>query len=774
MSFRFAKIISFLAFILVFTLMAGHGTAMDSDLSSSLGQNKALDTWKSSFSSADAVPGEYIVKFKKGLSNSSKVQIMSKHAFQGKKDLKIINARLVSLDGKTEAEQKAILADIAKDPSVEYIQPNYRLYPYTYPISDDEFADLLWGLKNYGQTIDGVSGTVGVDINLEPAWQMCQGSADVVVAVIDTGTDVNHPDLAPNIWTNPDEVPDDGLDNDYNGLIDDINGWDFYNQDNSVYDCPDIDGHGTHLAGIIAAVRDSYGVAGVAPLVKIMPVKFIGSPDGGNTADAILAIEYAVDKEVKFANCSWGSDNYDQLLYEAMAAAPMLFIAAAGNESTNNDTVPVYPASFDLPNVISVAAIDNQGNLASFSNYGASVDVAAPGKYVLSTVPNADYAFMSGTSNAAPHVSGVAALMYSAGITDLTTIKNRILDSAHHHQLNSLSGKVLTGGVIDAEYCLNLPPAAGSLAISGIGRVKQSLSGSYIYSDDEEDPEGSSIYQWYRADTDSGTAMEPIPGANDITYMLTQDDLGKYIFFSVTPIAAVGHIAGDTVYSTTLGPVGESLAPASPLTSLSILEENPGSGLELIKNFVSSETNYAIRINSGVTNLIIDYTADPASTVTVNYNNTVVAGNNILLVDGADVITVVVHEDGKDDLFYTINMSIRTADNCFIATAAFGSKFAPAVKLLRNFRDEYLLTNTWGKEFVAFYYYYSPPIAHYIADREALRGLTRILLVPFVAVIYLLYHKILLLPCIMLICCLFLVRYWQHNCNGRFPLRDTN
>ncbi len=749
MPLRSSGTIIFVTFTLIFSLMAGYGAASDSDISDSLTPNKSPDTWKSSFSSADAVPGEYIVKFKKGLSNSSKVQIMSKHAFQGKKDLKIINARLVSLDSKTEAEQKAILADIAKDPSVEYIQPNYRLYPYTYPISDDEFADLLWGLKNYGQIIDGVSGTAGVDINLEPAWQMCQGSADVVVAVIDTGTDIIHPDLAPNIWTNPDEVPDDGLDNDYNGLIDDINGWDFYNQDNSVYDCPDIDGHGTHLAGIIAAVRDSYGVAGVAPLVKIMPVKFIGSPDGGNTADAILAIEYAANKGVKFANCSWGSDNYDQLLYDAMAAAPILFIAAAGNESTNNDTVPVYPASFDLPNVISVAAIDNQGNLASFSNYGASVDVAAPGNYVLSTVPNADYAFMSGTSNAAPHVSGVAALMFSAGITDLTTIKNRILDSARHHQLNSLSGKVFTGGVIDAEYCLNLPPAAGSLAISGIGRIKQSLSGSYIYSDDEEDPEGSSIYQWYRADTDSGTAMEPIPGANDITYMLTQDDLGKYMFFSVTPIAAVGHIAGDTVYSTGVGPVDEALTLASPLEALSIYEGIGGSSPDLINNFTIFETNYAININTEATDLIIDYIPAPAATVTVYYNDTTVTGNSIVLADGADIITLVVHEEGKEDLIYTINISRE--DNCFIATAAFGSRFTPSVALLRTFRDDYLLTNAWGKQFVEFYYRNSPPVASFIAHREILRGLTRVLLIPLVAAVYLLYHKLLLVPCLLLI-----------------------
>lgn len=751
----FKKIIS-LTFIVIFclTVVIGYDTARGANKSESLLTSK--NAWHSNTNKAEAAPGEYIVKFKKGLSNSSKVQVMNKHSFKEKKDLKIINAKLVSLGSKTEQEQQTLIAEIRKDPAVEYIEPNYYLYPSSTYISSDTYASELWGLKNIGQNIIGSTGLSGIDINLEQAWQISKGSPSVVVAVIDSGTDISHPDLAGNIWTNPGEIAGNGLDDDGNGKTDDVKGWDFFYDDNTVFHDETQDEHGTHCSGTIAALENNAGVVGVAPLVKILPLKFIGYNANtgkitGLTSDAIDAIQYAKQMGVIIASNSWGGAGYNTSLRDAIAASGMIFIAAAGNDGTNNDTTPFYPACYDLPNIISVAAINNIGYLASFSNYGASsVDVAAPGVLICSTVPGSNYVYMDGTSMAAPHVAGIAALMVSTGVTDPAAIKSKILASATHNKLDNLSGKILTEGLVDAAYCISEPPVASNVVINGTARVGQMLHGNYSYSDNEGDPEGASILQWYRDDSVEGTTKVAISGAASSTYTLTADDLNKYIFFSVSPVALTGVSPGDTVTSAVLGPVGEALA--SPLTALSIREGNDGSGKDLINNFSTSEMNYLIRTNSEVTALTIDYTvADPdKNTVTVNYNNTVVEGNSIALIEDANVITIVVHEEGKGDLTYTINISVMR-DHCFIATAAFGSKFTPAVKLLRAFRDDYLLTNAWGRQFVAFYYHYSPPIAHYIADREALRGLTRILLAPFVAAVYLLYHKMFLLLFILLI-----------------------
>jgi subtilisin family serine protease len=206
-----------------------------------------------------------------------------------------------------------------------------------------------------------------------------------VVAVIDDGVNFSHPELAGRAWTNPGEVPNNNLD-DANGYVDDVNGWDFYNRDKTVHDSG-VDAHGTHVSGTIAASVDGQGVVEVAPNVKIMALKFLG-PEGGYTSDAILAIQYAKAEGAKISNNSWGGGSYDQALYDAINNSGSLFVAAAGNNGSNNDDYRFYPASYDLPNILSVAAVNNQGKLASFSNYGAtSVDIAAPGVGILSAVP---------------------------------------------------------------------------------------------------------------------------------------------------------------------------------------------------------------------------------------------------------------------------------------------------------------------------------------------------------------------------------------------------
>lgn len=345
----------------------------------------------------------------------------------------------------------------AGSPDVEYAEPDYILRPSRTP-NDPEFPK-LYGLHNTGQS----GGTPDADIDAPEAWDTTTGDADTVVAVIDEGVDINHPDLRENIWTNPDEIPGNGRDDDGNGFVDDVNGWDFFNNDASVYDSEDGDAHGTHVAGTIAARGgNSIGVVGVNWRAGIMPLKFLG-PDGGSTSGAVKAIDYAVREGAKISNNSWGGGGFSQSLRDAIGRADTaghLFVAAAGNGGADgvgddNDTTPSYPASYDLPNVISVAATNNRDTLASFSNFGArSVDIAAPGVSIASTLPNDRYGNMSGTSMAAPHVAGVAALVKSRepGLDDVK-LKERILSSADGKP--GLSGKVATDGRLNAANALS-------------------------------------------------------------------------------------------------------------------------------------------------------------------------------------------------------------------------------------------------------------------------------------------------------------------------------
>lgn len=695
----------------------------------------------------DVVAGEYIIKYKAGVDARTKNKLLNEHALEKRREFKIIDAQVVKMPTRMQAQSaSSLLEELAADPAIEYIEPNYRLYPMATQISGDAGAAYLWGLKNYGQSILGITGVAGVDINLEKAWLVTQGNPNVLVAMIDTGVDISHPDLARAIWTNPKEIANNGLDDDFNGFIDDVCGWDFRNNDNSVFDSATIDKHGTHCAGTIAAARDLAGVVGVAPGVRILPLKFMDT-SGGDTSHAIAAIEYARVAGAKIVNCSWGGSDGSIALRDAIAGSGMLFVAAAGNAISPNppiniDTTPLYPASFPLDNIIVVAAIDNRGALASFSYYGPkSVDVAAPGKNIYSTTPGNTYGYLSGTSMAAAFVSGIAALVMSAGYTDNAVIKQRILESAGIHPLPSLSGKIMTGGLVDAAAAaeIEMAPMASDLGIVGALYQSESLQAAYTYFDLNGDIEAGSQLQWYRTSLADKSDGAPIDGASGMQYTLTGDDVGKYIYFSLTPAAVAGNTPGMTVYSDCVGPV-----EVGPLKDLQILNHTEN----LLGDFSAGQTNYELTVDSALTTLQILYTEASGCTVTVSFNGVLLTGDQITLDGQGGTVAVLVKAPGIADRTYTI--TITQTDYCFIATAAFGSKLAPAVKLLRTFRDDYLLTNGPGRALVAFYYRHSPPLANYIADREGLRALTRVLLSPFIAGVYLLYHQWLLLVAVIL------------------------
>jgi len=353
-----------------------------------------------------------------------------------------------------------IISAYENDPRFEYIEPDYiislddvqttsptqeNLATITPQITtpNDPGYPQLWGLNNTGQS----GGTPDADIDAPEAWDIETGNPNQVIGVLDTGVDYNHPDLVDNIWTNPGETAGDGIDNDNNGYIDDVRGWDFAYNDN---DPMDVHSHGTHVSGTIAAKgNNSVGVTGVAWDAKIMPLKFLDDGGSGYTSDAILALNYATAKGVKITNNSWGGGGYSQGLYDAINTAGQqgaLFIAAAGNEAANNDIYLAYPASYDLPNIISVASTTRTDALSSFSNYGlTSVDLGAPGSQIYSTIPGGNYATYSGTSMASPHVTGGAALVWSQNPTwTAQEVKSQLLQTTD--PIPALNGKTVSGG----------------------------------------------------------------------------------------------------------------------------------------------------------------------------------------------------------------------------------------------------------------------------------------------------------------------------------------
>ncbi len=380
---------------------------------------------------AKFAPDRLLVRFRAG---TPKLRTEAAHAavkalvvrsFKAVRDLE-----LVRLPEAVRVE--AALTAYRKDPSVLYAEPDYAVHALQNPVTpnDPRFAE-QWGLHNTGQN----GGTPGADIHAPEAWGLSTGSTNVVVGVIDSGIDYNHEDLSANMFRNPLDCNNNGIDDDGNGFIDDCYGIDAANNDS---DPMDDHGHGTHVAGTIgAAGNNGVGVVGVNWQVKLIACKFLDAEGSGFTSGAITCLEYLAamkDRGVNIvaSNNSWGGDAFSQALLDAIDSHrqhSILFIAAAGNARSDNDTFAFYPAGYNLLNVIAVSATTSSDTLSSFSNFGRrSVHVAAPGSAILSTLPGNGYELKSGTSMAAPHVTGVAALLKAQDPTrDWKAIRNLIL-----------------------------------------------------------------------------------------------------------------------------------------------------------------------------------------------------------------------------------------------------------------------------------------------------------------------------------------------------------
>ncbi|MEO5884725.1 MAG: S8 family peptidase [Candidatus Limnocylindrales bacterium] len=438
--------------------------------------------------SADTTPGtaddtatpigdEVLVRYKPGTTAIERAAIARVYG------LSTVSAGRALPGGQTDVvvalgrSTATVRRQLSEEPNVAAVALNYRRELVDDISAEPAFAD-LWGLHNTGQRVEGTTGLADIDIDALQALQLGIGSPNVVVAVVDDGVDFSHPDLADRAWTNPGEAgakSTNGIDDDGNGFIDDVNGWDFCNDDATVHD-PGEDGHGTHVAGTIAASLNGTGVVGVAPGIKIMAVKFIDdSRFCGSDEMAIAAIDYAASFGVRIMNASWGGSEPSAVLDAAITDSRALFVAAAGNFALDLDAKPTleepdpprfYPASSTLPNIVSVGAVDQTGKRADFSNFGTtSVDIAAPGTNILSTYPPVPgcqvpcYVFVAGTSMAAPHVAGVAALVGSSNaalLADPIRLRSRIL--ATGQALKGGTAWTATGRLVNAYRAVDAVP----------------------------------------------------------------------------------------------------------------------------------------------------------------------------------------------------------------------------------------------------------------------------------------------------------------------------
>ena len=429
----------------------------------------AANVWATPY--APHVPGELIVKLKSSNSQSLQNSFIASGA-EVKASLRD-NLVLVRVSG--EKSLSGVISELSQNQEVEYAEPNF-IYSIVKPVeeltlnslmaplqyrsnftpNDPKYGE-LWGLKNTGNNDpSGAQGVAGADISAEQAWAITKGDRAIRIAVIDTGVEYNHPDLADNMWVNTAEKNGQpNVDDDNNGYVDDIYGYDFANDD---ADPTDGHSHGTHCAGTIGAVHNNNeGVAGVMGDVSLVAIKFLSDGGSGSTANAIRAIDYATSLNVDVMSNSWGGGGRSEALKEAIQRASdkgILFAAAAGNSSSNNDSRPHYPSNYATPNMISVAAHTSADILASFSSYGRNtVHIAAPGHKITSCVKNGSYGTYSGTSMATPHVAGAVGLLLSqTGRLDHAEFRERLLKTSV--PIRAYRGKMQANGRLNVHNLL--------------------------------------------------------------------------------------------------------------------------------------------------------------------------------------------------------------------------------------------------------------------------------------------------------------------------------
>ncbi len=539
----------------------------------------------------EAVAGEVLVRFRPGMAAAALARVAAQAAAETNEPIGRVGFRLFRSRSRGTG---ALLAFLRQRSEVAYAEPNYVIHAYPGTtvqmqtvaqsvVPNDTFFPLLWGLRNTGQTIQGVAGTSGADISAAAAWGLTTGSRSNVVAVIDSGVDYTHPDLAANMWSAP-----SGFTVTIGGSpVTCAGGTHGYNAITGTCDPMDDFGHGTHVAGTIGAVgNNAAGVTGVDWTASIMAIKFLDSTGSGLTSDAIGAIDFAIQAKAAFAgtsganvrvlNASWGGGGFSQALLDEITAAnsqEMLFVAAAGNGDAqgvgqNDDVSPEYPASYAAPNVVAVAATDNQDARALFSNYGAtSVHLGAPGVDIGSTYPSNQYVYDSGTSMATPHVAGAAALVLAGCSLTTAELKGDLLNSVD--RIASLSGVTVTGGRLNVDRALRSCSAAPTISVQPQGQLIAAGQTANL-----NVTASALTFQWYVGA--SGATGNPVAGATSSTF--TTPSLAQTTSFWVRVSNAYGAVdsnfANVSVATTpTIAPAGQPQSQTIQMahaTSLSV------------------------------------------------------------------------------------------------------------------------------------------------------------------------------------------------------------
>ncbi|KPZ53638.1 S8 family serine peptidase [Pseudoalteromonas sp. P1-25] len=528
---------------------------------------------------------------------------------------------------------KEAIARLKSHQAIEYVEPDYQVSIAGTP--DDPRFDELWGLNNEGQT----GGTADADIDAVEAWDISTGSRDVVVGVIDTGIDYSHSDLASNMWVNSSEIPGDGIDNDGNGFVDDVHG---INAITNTGDPMDDEGHGTHVSGTIGASgNNATGVVGVNHEVSLVGCKFLDAAGNGSTSDAIKCIDYMVGLKnagvnLRVLNNSWGGGGYSQALADAIAsseAADLLFVAAAGNDTIDNDVNPHYPSNYENASVLSVASTDQTDNISWFSHYGlTSVDMGAPGSAILSTTPGESYASYSGTSMATPHVAGAAALVLSIN-PELNTqeLKELLMSSGDANA--ALQGVTVAGTRLNVNQALIDADPTPGFKISANPLTQQIVAGqatNYTFTigsiaewDEEVTLELSSALGG--AYLSASTAR---PG-DDVMLNVETDTDTQWGEYELTVIATAGDIVKEQSVKLMVQPVGLNDFTYSSNASVDIPDNSPVGAVSVI-NVPDDLTVFGTTANVDITHtysgdLVVKLVSAQGTQVTLQSN---VGGSN--------------------------------------------------------------------------------------------------------------------------------------------------